>query len=182
MKNIVVGIIGEICAGKSTIASKIKKMNPNCLTISFGEYLKDYCNKNKIPFENNRKILQDIGQSFIEEDTDKFLSNVIKYNAPSDNQVLIFEGIRHINIFLSLKKNYKNFKSIFIEESIDVRFERYNSREKDIDKKVAFEDFVKINNHKVEIEIKSLKQYCDLTLESSSIPNIHHQISNFLLK
>ncbi|WP_026754765.1 AAA family ATPase [Sediminibacter sp. Hel_I_10] len=180
MKNIVIAIIGEICSGKSTIAEKIKELDPNCLTISFGDYLKEYCKNNNISYEKNRKILQDIGQSFIQKDADMFLKDVIEHYNPHPRQILLFEGIRHTDIFFSLKKNFENFKSIFIDEPIDIRYKRYILREKDIDRNVVFEDFIKINEHIVEIEIKSLKQYCELILVPSAKPDIQKQISNLL--
>lgn len=157
-------IVGRICSGKSTLADLIYDITPNSLSISFGDYLKRYCIDNDI--EYNRNVLQDLGQQFIEKNSEKFLKNVIAFANPSKDQCLIFEGVRHISIFEAIIKNSAEFRSIYLDMDAEWRYTRYMSRDKDIDINISYEEFLRKDSHLVELEIESLKYKCGLILKS----------------
>lgn len=155
-------IIGRISSGKSTIAKEIQNSISNCRIISFGSYLKDYSEKRN--WKIDRLSLQDLGQRFIDENPANFLSNVVHHNKAKDGEILIFEGVRHQPILNAIGMYYPVLLSIYLNVDVDTRYDRYLTRNKSIDKRSSKEDFLKADNHKVELEIESLKNDCDLVI------------------
>lgn len=117
----------------------------------------------------DRKSLQDLGQKFIDDNTVAFLQNVVEYNQAKDDEILLFEGVRHKSILRAISTNYPVVLSIFLDVDAQTRYNRYVGRDKSIDKLISWEEFLKADNHKVELEIESLKNDCDLILGDKSL-------------
>lgn len=160
-------IIGRISSGKSTLANSIHDMLPLSQIISFGSYLKSYCEMQKWDFDRN--FLQNLGQQFIDENPDEFLKQVVDFWNPKKNEILIFEGIRHKSIFEAVNKHYPSIASIYLDLNAKDRYERYKNRNKEIDKAISNDDFFVLDNHKVELEIEGLKSNCSLVFNAGSI-------------
>jgi dephospho-CoA kinase len=154
-------IIGKICSGKSTLTKILLDNLPNAYLVSFSSYIKKYCDEHNISYEKERRILQEIGQDFIENEPISFLKKTIKMNNIEKDKVHIFEGVRHEIIFEEIKKISTKSISIFVSESEELRFKRFNERKREIDTSVSLNEFREKNNHKVELEIDELKKYCD---------------------
>lgn len=103
--NSAIMIIGRISSGKSTLAKQLVDAIPYTINISFGTFLKNYCLENGIDIEENRDVLQNLGQKFIDENPEKFLKNVVKYFSSVDEELHVFEGVRHVSIFEEIEKN-----------------------------------------------------------------------------
>lgn len=173
-----IAIVGGICSGKSTLADLIHDITPNSLSISFGDYLKKYCIDNDI--ECNRNVLQNLGQQFIEKDSEKFLKDVIAFANPAKDQCLIFEGVRHISIFKAIINYSSEFRSIYLDVEAERRYKRYISRDKDIDIKISYDEFLRKDSHLVELEIESLKSQCGLILRSDLLKNYRSQVELYI--
>ena len=165
--NDVILLIGKISSGKSSIAKLLESSNSESLIISFGGYLKYYCEQNNLKIE--RETLQNIGNSFIKSNPDLFLNNVIEFNEPSPNKLIIFEGIRHESIFNSICKKYNNNISVFLDIDKEIRYSRYKKRNKDIDKPTSYAEFIELDNHEVEQEVNNLKNKCTLIIENEDL-------------
>src|SRR5690606_8808253 len=128
----------------------------------FGGYLKNLCVKKGIDITNRRNVLQNLGQSYIEDDPKNFLSEVIEYYSTSNKDIHIFEGVRHISIFNEIENSYTKIYSIYLDVPSRTRYNWYNTREKQIDTKISYQKFIKKDNHRVEMEIEKLKERCGL--------------------
>ena len=171
-------IIGRISSGKSTIAKETQRAIPNCRLISSGSYLKDYSEKRD--YKIDRQSLQDLGQQFIDENPVNFLDSVVNHNKAKAGEVLIFEGVRHQSILSAISKSYPVLLSIYLDIDVQTRYDRYLTRNKSIDKMISKEDFLKADNHKVELEIESLKNDCDLVIGSESVAEIVRKIKDMV--
>lgn len=178
MINTTMGIIGRICSGKSTIAQKLSA-NFDIPIISFGAYLMQYSKGNNLP--TDREALQNLGNAFIKEDSNKFLQNVITAQ-PVISKTIIIEGIRHLSIQKALTDISKFSIFIFVDASIETRYIRYCNRQKESDKAMSYKEFTTVDNHIVESEIELLKEKCHLTInsESDSLESICNKISKLL--
>ena len=156
-------IIGKICSGKSTLAKDFSKWLHFPIA-SFGSYLTDYSKKNNL--QTDRESLQDLGHKFISENHSLFLHNVIK-NTTDMPKNLIFEGVRHKVILDEIKNTSRMSFSIFLDAKEEVRLQRFIKREKDMDKNNAEDDFYSRSNHKVELEVDSLKEYCNFIITTN---------------
>lgn len=178
--NSAIMIIGRISSGKSTLAKQVVGKNTNTINISFGTFLKNYCLENGIDIEDNRHVLQNLGQKFIDENPEKFLNDVVNYFSSVDEELHIFEGVRHISVFEEIQKKYANHYSIYLEVPSDIRYKWYSSRKKEIDSKLSYEGFLKKDTHKVELEIESLKDKCGLTVNPHMDVNYIQKIYSYL--
>lgn len=160
---IILGIIGRISSGKSTVAKRLAK-HYNAEIISFGRYLVNYSKNKGLPVD--RKSLQELGDSFIKSDAKGFLSNVMQDQISSSTSAVIIEGIRHKNIFNAIKDQSNTAIFAFIDVPVEIRHQRYRSRLKESDEPVSMEKFIEIDTHPVEAEIDSLKMLCNIMLES----------------
>lgn len=159
----IITISGRICSGKSFAANLIKD-EFGFPVASFGGYLKNYCEKSNLPID--RETLQNVGEAFIKTEPDKFLINVISFSIGHANRIII-EGVRHKSIFNAVNQLAEAHMAIFLDARLEVRYERYSKRNKDSDKVKTFEQFVLFDNHTVELEIESLKNHCDITIDST---------------
>jgi cytidylate kinase len=168
-------IIGAISSGKSTIAKHISE-EYGIKIASFGGYLNDYSLRNRLP--NDRKSLQDLGDDFIKNQSEKFLLDVIEFSG-SNADSLIFEGVRHVIILDLIKAHSTRSLSIFIDVPYDVRKERYLQRNKGIDSDKSSQEFDARNSHVVEMEVPGLKNFCDLTTSSSDDALLQNSLKDF---
>lgn len=156
-------ICGGICSGKTYLANLIatKKNYP---VASFGGYLKSYCERNNMPID--RKTLQDIGERFVQEDPVHFAKNVINYSIGNKNTIII-EGVRHISIFEAITTIVQQSQSIFVEADLKTKYGRYINRSKSSDTFKTMKEFIEMDNHPVEHQIKLLKPMCDIVVDST---------------
>ena len=171
----IIGICGRICSGKSYVADLIAS-EFSFPVASFGSYLKFYCEKNNLP--TDRKYLQNLGQNFAEKEPIQFVINVIDHFIGNRNAIII-EGIRHHSIFEIINTLSENTMSIFVDADQETRYNRYVQRKKNSDKLKTPSQFIKLDNHPVEIEIESLKPLCDIVVDSTEDYSI--ELNNFLL-
>lgn len=168
-------IVGRICSGKSFLAKQISEMY-NIPITSFGGYLREYCLSNSLPVD--RRSLQDIGERFIKEEPELFLSNVLKRYAGSGRVVV--EGVRHKIVFQLIKKLCPQSISIFLDVGYEIRYQRFLLRNKDSDSDLKSEtEFQKVNEHPVELEVGYLMNECDFRVSQFG-EELDQQITQFL--
>lgn len=157
-------ICGRISSGKTHVANQIRK-NFGFPVASFGSYLKHYCEMKNFP--TDRKSLQEIGEQFIRANPQQFLNDVINYFIGDDDTIIV-EGVRHRIIFDSIKNLANNCLSIFIEADQKIRYDRYCFRRKESDSEsITTDQFLIADNHRVELEIETLKPLCNIVIDST---------------
>lgn len=174
-RNSIITLSGRISSGKSYVAQIIQ--NEFSLPIaSFGIYLREICKNNNLPTE--RKMLQEIGELLIRTNPRQFLIEVISYFANCNNE-LILDGVRHRVILEQVKSLTENHIAIFVDADLKTRYERYMSRNKDSDSLKTFDQFKISDSHPVEMEIESLKEFCDYIVYSDK-DNYSSELVQFL--
>ena len=154
-------IIGRISSGKTTLAEAISR-ELDVPIASFGKYLVHYSSLKGIKIMD-RSTLQDLGNKLIQKNSNKFLRDVIEFTTNKPKS-MIFEGVRHKIIFSEIKENSHSTFSIFLDIDQKERYTRMVKRGKDSDRVKNFEDFEKMDNHIVEMEIDELKPFTDIIL------------------
>lgn len=122
----VIGFAGKIGTGKSTISLSLAK-RLNYSQVSFSGYLKALAEKKGIPLE--RKQLQDLGQSLIENNIHEFCQSVLKSTGWTNGKGLIIDGIRHQEVIPVIRNLVKpdTFKIVLLKVSDEqVRAHRNN--------------------------------------------------------
>jgi len=151
--------VGKICSGKSSLARSLSKKIESPIA-SFGKYVKEYALKNGQSIERNN--LQNLGQSFINDDPENFLKDLIRFTGDSD--LIIFEGVRHLVIYNAIKKLSHKSISFYLDVSTDMRFQRFNNRES---KSISLTEFLEQDNHQVEKDIDILQPLCDFVINGT---------------
>ncbi len=175
----IISISGRISSGKSFAANLIK--NEFHLPIaSFGDYLKYYCEQNNLPTDRN--TLQYIGESFVKDNPEKFLRDVISHFIGSADKIIL-DGVRHIAIIEAVNHLTDNCLLVFVEADLETRYKKYFERNKDSDSVKTIEQFRIADSHPVEMEIESLKQFCNISVDSTSDYwiELKNKIENLLL-
>lgn len=176
MQNIekVFTISGLIGSGKSYTANLISS-KLGFPVASFGGYLKHYSLSNGLPID--RKTLQDLGAQLIEKKPSKFLFDTINFFR-GDSDSIIIEGVRHKLILEMIIAKVPKTISIFVETDLSTRYNRYVSRNKESDSIKTFQQFSEYDNHPVEREINSLKEYCSYVFNTNG--EFNSDFNNFL--
>lgn len=125
----------------------------------------------------NRHTLQDLGESMIKEDPKNFLKETISFGA-SKSDSLILDGIRHKVIMEQIRSLPLNSIFIYIDADSKTRYKRYISREKQVDSEKGFNSFLSAEDHPVESEAASLRDFCDLIFDSEndSVQDLYSKI------
>lgn len=170
MSSFIIGILGKIHAGKSTLARELSR-ELNVPIVSFGAYLRNYSELNTLPTDRNS--LQDLGDKRISEDAMKFLKDVLS-SSDLKTEIIIIEGIRHITVFNALKSMFKVSYFIYCDIPFEERYNRYIIN--DETKKTTIDEFKIIDEHRVEKEIEILKEYCNVVVSNVDIFKIKSDI------
>lgn len=168
----IIGIVGRIHSGKSTLAGVLSE-DMHMPIVSFGGYLKNFSINNNLPID--RDSLQNLGNSRIHENVELFVKDVL--DSAENVDLIIVEGIRHRLVFNRLKEIYSKSFFIFLDVPFDERYQRYRTGKTEY-KNLTVQDFYNLDNHEVELEIDDLMELCDLKLNADySISELKNKIS-----
>ncbi len=179
MTKIVVGIAGEIAAGKGTVAKYLIKKH-KASTHRFSTALRDVAKR--MYLEESRENLQKISTMMRENFSEDVLSIVIYKDVKNDdNQIVAIDGVRRMADIEFLKK-IPDFKLAYIDTSMENRYERITKRGENVDdNNKTFEKFQKDNEHEAELQIKDLKDKADFVIDNNgTIEELYAQIDKIV--
>lgn len=154
--SLVIGVSGKINSGKTTIANFISERY-HFNYVSFGNFLRNQAKMHG--FKATRRVLQDLGQNFVESDVDAFTKNVLYSNNWDGISSLVIDGIRHINVYKSIQNHITplRFRLIYVATDDIIRQERDKSSNINI-----------LENHPVERDTKAdLIRVADLVIDGN---------------
>jgi dephospho-CoA kinase len=162
--DLLICLLGKICSGKSTIGQMLSE-NLVIPKSSFGGYLIHYSNMRDLP--TDRQSLQNLGEKLIESNALWFLNETIDFGR-GQSKSLILDGVRHKVILDGL--NAISEKTIFIcvDADLQLRYQRYLTREKKADSNKDYQKFLEAESHKVEQETERLREVCHIVIDSKS--------------
>lgn len=179
MTKIVLGIAGEIAAGKGTVAKYLIKKH-KASTHRFSTALRDVAKR--MYLEESRENLQKISTMMRENFSEDVLSIVIYKDVKNDdNQIVAIDGVRRMADIEFLKK-IPDFKLAYIDTSMENRYERITKRGENVDdNNKTFEKFQKDNEHEAELQIKDLKDKADFVIDNNgTIEELYAQIDKIV--
>ena len=171
-ESLVIGLCGETCVGKTTIAEFIKF-----------QYGIPSCRYSKIISEVynifDKKELQSIGSKIAKsEKLQRDLSKEIIKKMEKHSHFVV-DGLRHLEDYQELKNFYKdNFKLIYIYCNEKERYSRYNKQN---GYNINREDFLEFSAHESEKDISILNFFADHTIENNgSYKKLFENIKKYL--
>lgn len=175
----VICITGKLRSGKSYLANELKNhfLVP---IVSFGKYLVDYSERNG--YKTDRQSLQNLGNEFIKSDAELFLNNVINYSEINGNDIIIIEGIRHLEIARAIRKLSETCYFIYCNTPDNIRYKRFLNNKNLTDSAESQFLFAKEDCHEVEQEIPFLQASSDymLSVDDAEKCKLFQNLENFL--
>ncbi|PIP17337.1 MAG: hypothetical protein COX44_00405 [Candidatus Portnoybacteria bacterium CG23_combo_of_CG06-09_8_20_14_all_37_13] len=180
-KKIILGIIGEIAAGKTTISDYLKKQY-KATSFRFSDMLRDILNRLYLQKtrENMQKLSTLLRQNFGEDIMSKTILHDVQ-NAKS--KFIITEGIRRPSDTLYLKE-LSNFYLIAINTKMRLRYERLIKRNENIgDKNKTWQEFRKESKQEAEQKIRKITKQADFIIDNNgSLKQLYKQINEIINK
>lgn len=145
---IILGFVGDLAAGKGTIAEYLKKKY-DCNTYRFSTMLRDVLSRIHVPL--TRENIQRVSTILREHFGQDVMSKVIAEDVLQDpKQLVVVEGVRRPSDITYLQE-LTGFYLIYITADPHIRWERMVKRnENEGDDKKTFEDF--LNDEKAEAD------------------------------
>ncbi len=183
MKKIVIGLSGEIAAGKGTAADYLKG-NYGAEYLKMSQPGRDVLQR--LHKEINRKNMSDINSCLRGLYGEGYLVNVLSKDIEnSQSRLVVLDGIRKGDEILEFKSN-KDIDFVFVYLVADdmIRYQRLIKRsENSGDEKKSFEEFKKDLKLETEKDIESLKKNADFVVDNStSLEGLYSQLDGIVDK
>lgn len=179
MRQMVFGLSGEPGAGKDTVKEYMVRRH-GAESLGFSLILKDILNRLSLPLDraNYAALAEGLRTSFGEN----ILATVLMHDVSRMSEsTVVIDGIRKLGELEELRK-LENFRFLFVETDIKVRYERIRARGVKVDDAgKTFEDFVRDHEHAADREVRNLKEKADRVIENNgTVEELHKRIEGVL--
>lgn len=166
MATIIIGVAGEIGAGKDTVTSYITEKY-GAKYYRYSMILKDILTRLHLPY--NRISLANLAEALRAYFGENVLSQTLVADAEADldSDIVVFDGIRKIGE-LEYLKTLPHFKFFFVDAEMQVRYDRLVRRgEKYDDATKTMEEFMRDHEHAADSVIPKLKRQADIIIDNN---------------
>jgi dephospho-CoA kinase len=181
MAKLIIGIVGENAAGKTT-ASEYLKNKFNAVTFRFSDMLGDILKR--LYLETSRTNMQLLSTILRQNFSEDIMSKVIALDAKNASaDVVITEGVRRPSDIPYLKE-LSNFILIYIKAEEQIRFSRLATRgEKPDDATKTWEEFQTEGQQESEQQILTIAKTANYTVDNNgTIENTYQQLDQIIAK
>lgn len=159
----IIGIAGPIASGKSTLARALSR-EYSLRLIGFGEYVRHEAQARGLDTAD-RLVLQDLGQSLVDEDAGSFVQGVFQRAKVRSADRIVLDGVRHCSVWdeiLSFASSRgSTARLIFLEMSEPERRRRLDARG------MSYDQALIQDRHASEVEVHArLADRADLRLDA----------------
>jgi dephospho-CoA kinase len=179
MAKLILGIAGEMGSGKEAVSRHLVNTY-NADARNFSQILNDILTRLHLDItrENQAPLSLVLRKTFGED----ILAKVMYHDSVEDaSDIVVIQGIRRVEDMAFLKQ-LPNFKFLFINADMDVRYERVSKRrEKANDGTMTFEQFEKSHQYETEQTIPDLRNYADFVLDNNgTYPELYKQVDEIV--
>ncbi len=180
-KKIILGFIGDIAAGKTTVATYLHNKY-DCNSYRFSTMLRDVLDR--IYVEKDRSNLQALSVFLREAYGQDILSKVLTKDVKNDqNSIVVVEGIRRPTDVTYLK-DLEGFHMVYITAEAKTRWQRLTKRgENPDDNQKTFETFLTDEKAEPEMLIKEISKQAEFTIvNDGTVENLYQKVEEILKK
>ena len=165
MPKLILGIAGEMGSGKEAVTHHLVNTY-QANSHNFSHIVNDILKRMylEITRENQAPLSLALRKTFGED----ILAKVMYHDSVEDvADLVVVQGIRRIQDMAFLKQ-LPNFKFLYIDADMKVRFERVSKRREKInDGMMSFEEFKESHQYETEKTIPDLRNYADYVLDNN---------------
>ena len=165
MNKLILGLVGEMASGKSTITEYLKQKH-GAVTFRFSDMLRDVAKR--LHIENSRPNLQLLSTVLRQNFGEDLMSKVLAADVmESTHNFIITEGVRRPTDITYLKK-LPGFHLIYLSVSERTRFERLAARRENADDaNKTWEEFQREGKQESEQKIKEIAAIAEITIDNN---------------
>lgn len=164
MAKLILGITGEMACGKGTIAEYVVDRYDGSAH-RFSTMLRDVLDR--LHIEQTRENIVNISTMLRKTFGEDIMAKTMKQDAEGDaHEIVVVEGVRRMDDIKYLKA-LPHFKLVYIDASIEKRYERVVKRVENVgESKKTFDEFKQAHQYETEIQIPGLKEYSDYVINN----------------
>ncbi len=178
-KKIILGLTGEICAGKGIIVKYLTEKR-GAASYRFSTMLRDLLNRLYLPIsrENMQLISTAARQTFGEDIMAKVIAEDVKNEK---NIIVIIDGVRRIADIKYLKE-IPGFKLARITAEPEIRYNRLISRkENQGDENKTYEEFLADHKKEADAQVPVVMAQADLEINNNgSLEDLYKQVDQII--
>ncbi len=179
-KKIIIGLVGQIAAGKGTIAKYLTEKH-GAVTYRFSTIMRDILNR--LHLEINRKNLQNLSTVLRKQFGEDLFAKVIANDVDKDkNKLIVVDGIRRLADIAYLK-DISGFFLVLVVADPQTRYQRLIKRtENSGDSQKTFREFLADQEKEADIEIPQVMAMAKYELNNDGGFDLLYQQIDDLLK
>ena len=179
MKRVIIGLAGEIASGKGTVVKYLIEKH-GASSHRFSDIMRDVLSR--LYIEHTRETMQQTSSMLRGAFGENIFAKVMAEDIKEDrSEIVVVDGVRRTEDIEFLRKD-PDFKLVFVETSLENRYERIIKRgENSDDKSKTFEEFKFDAQREAELTIAGLKEYADKILDNNgTAEDLEKQIEELL--
>ena len=180
-KKIVLGLIGELAAGKTTIVYYLKERY-GAASFRFSDPLRNTLDLYDL--EISRDNMQNLSTVLRKQFGENLLAKAMAKQAKDSNKnLIVIDGVRRFTDIENLTK-LPEFHLVYITADVKTRYERYISRDENAgDKNLTFEDFQAKEGAEADKQVPEVAKSAEFKIDNNGdFEKLNQQIEDILSK
>jgi dephospho-CoA kinase len=181
MSKVIIGLVGELAAGKGTVAAYLKKKY-QAMSFGFSDPLRQTLDLYDITKtrENAQQLSTVLRQTFGENILATAMAKRVR-EATAD--LIIVDGVRRFTDIKNLQPML-NFNLIYIKTDPEIRYQRYTKRNQFVgDDTMTFEEFEAKDGAEADRQVPKVGKKAKYTIDNNdTLEQLHRQIEEILKK
>ena len=176
---IILGLVGELAAGKGTIVNYLKKKH-SAVSFRYSDSLRE--NLELYGLEISRENMQNLSTLLRKNFGENILAKgMVKKVNNSKNNIIVIDGVRRHTDIENLG-DVEGFNLIYITADQKIRYERYIERNENVgDGEMDFEQFQEKEEAETEQQIPEIGAEAKYKINNNgNLEGLHQQIENIL--